>query len=142
MLRIQKFLGDIGVAPDDAVAPVMTTYILRVCTAAHPVRDIGPRNVRELRSWCLPMGHFMRGDTDKGLDVMAQRAKALEKSIVDGTLDTARWLELIPTGQSMLVGRREATGAVKEGIAEEKSRRVPNVSLRSRNDKEGDKEKH
>ena len=102
--------------------PVATTFLLTVLFNLHPPKELGLRNERELRTLCLVLDLLLKGELARGMDVLAQRVKALEKSITDQHWLAARWLELIPTGQLLLVPRDEAREAAKEVEAEERSR--------------------
>ena len=112
-------LGSGGGEPE----PVATAFLLTVLFTRHPPRDLGVRTERELRTLCLAFDHFLKGDLGRGMDVIAQRIKAIEQSVADQGWQTARWLELIPTGEVLLVPRAEVREAVKESTAEESSRR-------------------
>ena len=59
-----------------------------------------------------------------GLDMVAQRIKAIERSLVDGSWNQARWMELIPTGDALLASRVEAKAAHR-AEAEERRRAAP-----------------
>ena len=56
---------------------------------------------------------MLRGNTAGAMDIVAQRLKALERSIVDSSWATARWMELIPTGDAHLTLQAEALIAQK-----------------------------
>ena len=90
---------------------IVTPYLLTSFFAVHPPRDLGVRTERELRTLAMAMGCALRGNTAGCLDVLGQRSKAIERAVVDGHWDTARWMELIPTGESVLVPRQETLHA-------------------------------
>ena len=64
---------------------------------------------------------------------MIQRMKALEQSLIDGSWSTARWYELIPTGESHLTSRAEARAAAKQEKDEQlmKSHKKPPAAAKA-----------
>eukprot|EP00973_Karenia_brevis_P011721 1585919-Karenia_brevis.AAC.1 len=61
---------------------------------------MGLRNSREAITLASCMDALLRGNQAGALDILAQRLKALERSIVDQNWNVARWMELIPTGDA------------------------------------------
>jgi hypothetical protein len=126
---LTTLVGERGLGQtEEVVKPVATTYLLTVFFVHHPPRELGLRTERELRTLMLCIDHLIRGDVGRCLDVLCQRVKALERSVIDQTWTTARWLELIPTSDSMLVSREEAREAIRENEAEARVRRPPQVT--------------
>ena len=89
----------------------------------HPPREAGVGPERELRTLLFAFDRFLTGNLGAGMDILAQRFKAVEKCIVDHCWTNARWLDLIPTGEALLLPREEAPAAITEGRVEEMSRR-------------------
>ena len=74
---------------------------------------MGLRNSREALTLAASMDALLRGNTSGAMDVLAQRLKALERSIVDSNWQEARWMELIPTGDAQLSSQEETQRAQK-----------------------------
>ena len=125
MDTLNTLIGERGLGHEgDRVKPIATTYLLTIFFIRHPPKELGLRTERELRTLMLCIDHLIRGDLGRALDVMCQRVKALEKSVIDQNWNTARWLELIPTSEAMLIPRDEARAAIREGEAEARVRRA------------------
>ena len=113
-----ELVGEQGTHNPNPFPPVASTYLLTVHFTQHPPRDFGPRPERELRMLMLVIDLILKSENAKALDVLAQRVKALERSAQDKGWDTAKWLEFLPTGESLLVTCREARAALEEDKAE------------------------
>ena len=125
-----ELLGQRTIAEREPFQPIATTFLLTVLFNLHHPREIGVRAERELRTLCMAIDCILRGEPEAGLDVLAQRVKAIERSVTDQGWQTARWLELIPTGSSLLVRRDEARAAIAESTAEERvARRSTRAAL-------------
>lgn len=85
--------------------PVAMAYYLRVLRTTYPA--MGVRSARELATLATVLDHLAEGDCGAAADVVAQRLKAVEKSIVDGSWEGARQLELIEADDATLLGQRE-----------------------------------
>eukprot|EP00973_Karenia_brevis_P073877 10270897-Karenia_brevis.AAC.1 len=79
---------------------------------------MGLRNSREALTLSAIIDALLRGNPAGALDIVAQRLKALERSIVDGNWQTARWMELIPTGEAQLSMQEETLKAQRLEKAE------------------------
>eukprot|EP00973_Karenia_brevis_P083092 11520021-Karenia_brevis.AAC.1 len=60
---------------------------------------MGLRNSREALTLAGIINALLRGNPAGALDIVAQRLKAPERSIVDENWQVAGWMELIPTGR-------------------------------------------
>eukprot|EP00973_Karenia_brevis_P089894 12399956-Karenia_brevis.AAC.1 len=74
---------------------------------------MGLRNSREALTLATAIDQILKGSPAGALDVLMQRLKALERSIIDGNWNTARWFELIPTSEANLSLQEEALQAQK-----------------------------
>ena len=101
--------------------PVATQWLLAVLFTAHPAKELAPRTTRELRTMCLAIDLLLKGQVEAALDVLLQRVKAVERSVSDSGWDVAKWFELIPTGDSLLIPRSEARAVQREHTAETES---------------------
>ena len=107
----------------DVGAPIATAYVHQVMRTQFPGEKMTLRNWRELLTLSQTMDLCLAGKVESGMDMMAQRIKAIERSLVDGSWNQARWMELIPTGDALLASRSEAKAAHR-AEAEER-RRAP-----------------
>ena len=107
----------------DVGAPIATAYVHQVMRTQFPGEKMTLRNWRELLTLSQVMDLCLAGKVESGMDMMAQRIKAIERSLVDGSWNQARWMELIPTGDALLASRSEAKAAHR-AEAEER-RRAP-----------------
>jgi len=87
--------------------PIALAYLQSVVFARHPQEKMGLRNSRELITWCTLIDCLLRGEIASAMDLAFQRFGALEKSLVDNNWQVARWLELIPTSDTVLPARME-----------------------------------
>ena len=108
----------------DAGAPIATAYVHQVMRTQFPGDKMTLRNWRELLTLSQVMDLCLAGKVESGLDMVAQRIKAIERSLVDGSWNQARWMELIPTGDALLASRVE-TKAAHRAEAEERRRVAP-----------------
>ena len=108
----------------DAAAPIATAYVHQVMRTQFPGDKMTLRNWRELLTLSQVMDLCLAGKVESGLDMVAQRIKAIERSLVDGSWNQARWMELIPTGDALLASRVEAKAAHR-AEAEERRRAAP-----------------
>ena len=111
---------------EGTIRAIVTTYIHMIVFTEHSREKMGLRNSRELISLGLIADLLLKGQVAKSLAVVIQRIKAIERSILDNTWQTARWYELIPTGESHLTSRSEAkTAARYEKAEQDLKRRAP-----------------
>ena len=82
-----------------------------------------PRTQREIRYMTILLDLLAEGKAPQAADVIAQRLKALEKSVQDGNQwKRARFLELVESEEAVLMGRGEEAMIQKELEREEKLR--------------------
>jgi len=124
----QRFVG--SELPAEQMRAIAVVYLNTVFFGLHSPGSVGLRNAREMRTLCLAIDLLLTGQTPKALDVLFQRLKALERVVSDGSWAAARWMELIPTGEALLVPRHEMTAAAKDELHERKLAAVlkPNAS--------------
>ena len=117
-----RLLGTLAASgPNDAaLQPIVQAYLHQILFKEHPKQKIGLRNSREIETLGLIADTLLRGEQAAGLDVVMQRLKALERSLIDENWTVARWYELIPTGDAQLTSRAEATAAAKLEESERK----------------------
>ena len=89
-------VGD-RVAPGTKLGPIVLVYVNTIMFAILGRDKMGLRNSREALTLATAMDALLRGNAGGAMDVLAQRLKALERSIVDSNWQVARWMELIPT---------------------------------------------
>ena len=88
-------------------------YLNQVVLVNHPPSKIGPRSHRELVTLAMSVDEILSGNLKKALDLLLQRFKALETSLLDGGWHTARHLELIPAASASLTTENERHIAAK-----------------------------
>ena len=117
-----RLLGTLATSDfsDAAYAPIVQAYVHQIMFNEFPRQKMGLRNSREIETLSLIADLLLRGEEAAGLDVVMQRLKALERSLVDENWTVARWYELIPTGEAQLTSRAEATAALKLEESERK----------------------
>lgn len=82
-------LANRGGADQDAeagsVSPCMVQYLVSVWQGRTPVEKMGIRNAREARTICEAIDMLIRGELPALGDLLAQRLKAIERSVKTGT---------------------------------------------------------
>lgn len=76
--------------------------------------DISLRNKREAVTLATALDFLVSGQTEKGMDVLVQRFKALEKAVVDKSWDVSRWMELIPSDKGGSLSLQEEKQAMQQ----------------------------
>ena len=116
--EVTKWLGTRGGASSDAVgtASKVVTYLNSVFHGRHTPQDVGPRTARELRHVAECLDGLATGNLPCVADMLMQRFKALEQSVVDKGWATARHLELVPASEVGLASRAEQLAANKQEL--------------------------
>ena len=104
--------------PGNNMSPIATVYVTSVMFTQLGREKMGLRNSREALTLAYAMDALLRGEPSAAMDILAQRLKALERSIVDSNWNVARWMELIPTGEAQLSSQEETQRAQKIESAE------------------------
>ena len=76
--------------------PRVLAYLETVFNQRYGKDAVGLRTSREMRTLAETIDALMEGDALRAGDLLIQRFKALETSVVDGTWSRARHHELIP----------------------------------------------
>ena len=96
--ELSRFLSTrVGAGPDSADAQSFLTYLTAVFFGQHPPKELGVKTTAELRTLASCLDSLGRGDLPALGDMLIQRFKALETSIVDNSWSVARRLELVPS---------------------------------------------
>ena len=74
----------------------MATYLNHVLLTPPP-QKMGVRNLRQIQTLQLALDCLLNGDLGMVGDVLMQRFKAIEGSMVDGGWELSRRMELIPS---------------------------------------------
>ena len=82
-----------------------TKYYQTILVPAHPL--MGVRNGREVKTISRALDLLAQKETGAAADLLAQRLKALERSMVDGHWERAQWAELLPPEGVTLMDREE-----------------------------------
>jgi hypothetical protein len=112
LLRMKDALGREGGATSaHAVsegAPVVATpYFLGIMIPHYNAAQMPHRLRREMRTMCLFLNLLASNQAPRAADLVAQRIKALERSMVDNNWWRAQHLELIPSEGATLIDRDE-----------------------------------
>ena len=89
------FLGSRGEA-EISDQPRVLAYLETVFNQRYGTDAVGLRTSREMRTIAESVDALMEGDVLRAGDLLIQRFKALETSVIDGTWSRARHHELIP----------------------------------------------
>ena len=92
---MRSFLGPRGEA-DVSDQPRVLAYLETVFNQRYGKDAMGLRTSREMRAIAETVDALVEGDVLRARDLLIQRFKALETSVIDGTWSRARHHELIP----------------------------------------------
>ena len=98
-MQEQSALSSGHVAAQDSyilLPPVSNAFLTTVFARRHPQATQNIRTWRELQTTTQVLDFLVRGCFLQAADMLAQRIKALEMSVLQGTWQEARWLELVP----------------------------------------------
>ena len=112
--EIGKFLtsrGEPGNTGASYTPQKMVAYLTSIFHGAYPVREVGQRDSRELRTLAEALDALAAGSLPAVGDLLMQRFKALEQKVIDGDWGTASRLELLPERQVGLTPLSEQTSA-------------------------------
>ena len=106
--KMRAGLGLVGGAAQDErdVPDVALSYFVGIMIPQHRDR-MNLRFQRELRSWSTALDFLARGETGLAADLAAQRIKAIEQAIVDGSWTKGQYLELIEAEGATLLDKSE-----------------------------------
>ena len=96
----------------EVFSPVARKYLHTILFSHHPRGEMGLRTARELETLCLIVDELLAKRTSSALDILLQRLKALERTLIDQNWNVSRWFELIPTTEALLSKRRESMAAL------------------------------
>ena len=91
---------------------VAKSYHLRMLMVTHPT--MGLRNSRELHTLSVVLDYLATGQHRKAADVVAQRLKAVEQSVVDSGWERAQFLELLEAPNATMIDKSEEMLLAKE----------------------------
>ena len=98
----------------------MATYLNQVLLTHPPPQKMGVRNLREIQTLQLAMDCLLNGDLGMVGDVLMQRFKAIEGSMVDGGWELSRHMELIPSATVSTTTPEERERAGRLAVREAK----------------------
>ncbi|CAK0846241.1 unnamed protein product [Prorocentrum cordatum] len=108
LAQMAEFLGSQdGGGSVDPHGPIVLRFLLSVYLPQHPVKEIGGEIYRELRTIAEALDLLLQGRTAAVADILAQRFKAIQVAVGDGSWSAAKWLELIPPRDQPLALRNE-----------------------------------
>lgn len=111
--EIRGYLGSRGGVGSLTEAPKFLAYLDTVLNQRGGKGGIGLRTSRELRTIAEGLDALLSGDQVRAADLLVQRFKALEASIIDGNWSVARHMELIPDSTRGLTGTTERMAATR-----------------------------
>ena len=92
------------------------SYLTAIFHGQFPVKEVGIRTSRELKTIALALDELGKGHLPQVGDLLMQRFKALQTSVVDGNWATAKRLELLPDDQITLTSFEERRQAAKDEL--------------------------
>lgn len=95
-------------------------YLNQIVLTNNPPAKIGIRAHRELVTLCTCLDLLMSGESVRCMDVLTQRLKAVEASVLDGNWNLARHYELIPPAGAQLSHESERELAQKREMRQQK----------------------
>ena len=104
------------------LAPKVMNYLTSVFHGAHPQKEVGIRTTRELATLATALDDIAAGRLPQVADLLMQRFKAVEASVIDGDWTSARHLELLPRSGVGLTSMKEKHAAVRAELDEVKLR--------------------
>eukprot|EP00959_Pyramimonas_sp_CCMP1952_P298536 6244597-Pyramimonas_sp.AAC.1 len=85
-----EFLGSQdGGGSVDPHGPIVLRFLLSVYLPQHPVKEIGGEIYRELRTIAEALDLLLQGRTAAVADILAQRFKAIQVAVGDGSWSAA-----------------------------------------------------
>eukprot|EP00971_Amphidinium_carterae_P182272 3617483-Amphidinium_carterae.1 len=117
--RMSEFVGaETGASahnyPNRVLRPISYTYLITTFFARHPEALQNMRSAQELRTLTTILDTLSKGLVLQSLDMIAQRIKAIELSIKQGSWTQAKHLELVPDVEVMSSTREEMKLVQKE----------------------------
>ena len=98
----------------------MMAYVSQVVLTQHPPGTIGVRNHRELRTLGRAIDMLIQGQLGELGDLLMQRLKAVETSLVDQGWHSAKHQELIPPHAASLTTEAERRRTARMEISANK----------------------
>ena len=106
------------------MAPALATrYLLAMLMPKHPRMPV--RTMREMRTVCCVLDLLAKAKWDEAADVLAQRLKALERSLIDENWARSQFAELIPLENATLMSKEEEYMLQREMEIEQRLRYAP-----------------
>jgi len=93
---MQRYLGSREGAASSEQSPRVLNYLETVFNQRYSRDAVGLRTAREMRTLAEALDAMITGDSARAGDLLIQRFKALETSVMDGNWTMARHHELIP----------------------------------------------
>ena len=97
-------------------------YLNQIVLTNNPPAKIGIRAHRELVTLCTCLDLLLTGESVRCMDVLTQRLKAVEASVLDGNWALARHYELIPPAGAQISNEEERELAQKREVRSQKLR--------------------
>ena len=115
--EVHRLLGHRGVASENEAASLVT-YLTSVFHGSYSQESVGVRTTKELRTIAEALDLLQSGDLPTLGDILMQRFKSLELSVIDRSFATGSKLELTPERLVGLSHPREQRLAAKERLQE------------------------
>ena len=115
--EVHKLLGHRGVACESEAASLVT-YLTSVFHGSYPQEAVGIRTGKELRTVAEALDMLQAGDLPALGDLLMQRFKSLELSVIDKSFATGSKLELTPDRMVGLSSPREQRVAAQDRLRE------------------------
>ena len=113
-MEIRKYLTGRSGADTDWSEGHVLAYSNQVVLAARTPKELGERNVREMRTLAELLDALLDGRLATVGDLAMQRFQAIELATQQGSWSQARHVEAIPSGDAMLANTRVRDIATRE----------------------------
>lgn len=114
--EITQYLGQRGGPSKDSDAASVIQYLVSVFQQHYSPDKVGQRTAREMRTIAEALDSLKVGNLPRVADLLMQRFKSLEMSVIDGSWGTASKMELLPARAIGLASAAEQTQAAKEEL--------------------------
>ena len=132
MIRFLAERSEVGSDGKTWAGQKVMAYLSQVVMANHPPSKMGMRSHRELVTLAMAVDEILAGQFQQALDLLLQRFKAVEASLVDGNWSTAKHLEIIPPAAASLTTEEERARAAKAELSSLKLKEAMNKASKSK----------
>ena len=122
LVEMRSYLAGRSGAEQSWADGQVLAYMNQVVLASKSAKDIGERNMREMRTLAELLDALMGGNLAKVGDLAMQRFQAIEMAIMQGSWAQARYVEAIPQTDATLANEWVKDAAARGEIRAHKLR--------------------